>query len=129
MRFLGQLQSELPRCYSAADALVLASSREGWPSVLLEAMACGTPVVAARVDGTPEVVTSRAAGVLFEPRTVAALADAIRGLLKNPPERAETRRHAEQFSWDETTRGQLALFERVVGSISRPGSAPPISHG
>ena len=59
----------------------------------------------------------------------AALADAIHGLLKNPPERAETRRHAEQFSWDETTRGQLALFERVVGSISRPGSAPPISHG
>ena len=130
MRFLGQLpQSELPRCYSAADALVLASSREGWPNVLLEAMACGTPVVAARVGGTPEVVTSRAAGVLFEPRTVAALADAIRGLLENPPERAETRRHAEQFSWDETTRGQLALFERVVGSISRPGSAPPISHG
>jgi len=130
VRFLGQLpQSELPRYYSAADALVLASSREGWPNVLLEAMACGTPVVAARVGGTPEVVTSRAAGVLFEPRTVAALADAIRGLLKNPPERAETRRHAEQFSWEETTRGQFGLFERVVGSVGRPGSAPPISRG
>src|SRR5262245_4189666 len=67
VRFLGQLpQSELPRYYSAADALVLASSREGWPNVLLEAMEIGTPVVAARVGGTPEVVTSRAAGVLFE---------------------------------------------------------------
>jgi len=85
--------------------------------VLLEAMACGTPVVAARVGGTAEVVTSRAAGALFEPRTVAALTDAIHGLLKNPPERAETRRYAEQFSWEETTRGQLALFERVVGSF------------
>ena len=38
--------------------------------MLLEAMACGTPVVAARVGGTPEVVTSPVAGVLFEPRTV-----------------------------------------------------------
>jgi glycosyltransferase involved in cell wall biosynthesis len=130
VRFLGQLpQIELPRYYSAADALVLASSREGWPNVLLEAMACGTPVVAARVGGTPEVVTSRAAGALFEPRTVAALTDAIRGLLKSPPKRAETRRYAEQFSWEETTRGQLVLFERVVGSLSRPGSAPPISRG
>jgi len=127
VRFVGQVpQSELPRYYSAADALVLASSREGWPNVLLEAMACGTPVVSARVGGTPEVVTSRAAGVLFEPRTVDALRDAIQGLLKNPPERSETRRHAERFSWDETTRGQLALFERVVGSVSHPGSSGPI---
>jgi len=127
VRFVGQLpQSELPRYYSAADALVLASSREGWPNVLLEAMACGTPVVSARVGGTPEVVTSREAGVLFEPRTVDALRDAIRGLLKNPPERPETRRHAERFSWDETTRGQLALFERVVGSVNHPGSSGPI---
>jgi glycosyltransferase involved in cell wall biosynthesis len=89
-------------------------------------MACGTPVVSARVGGTPEVVTSRVAGVLFEPRTVDALRDAIRGLLKNPPERPETRRHAERFSWDETTRGQLALFERVVGSVNPPGSSGPI---
>src|SRR5262249_23921163 len=110
VRFVGQLpESELPRYYSAADALVLASSREGWPKVLLEAVACSTPVVAARVGGTPEVVTSTAAGVLFEPRTVDALTDAIQVLLKNPPERPETRRHAERFSWDEITRGQLAL--------------------
>jgi teichuronic acid biosynthesis glycosyltransferase TuaC len=122
VRFVGQVpQSELPRYYSAADALVLASSREGWPNVLLEAMACGTPVVASRVGGTPEVITSAAAGVLFEPRTVEALAAAIRGLLENPPARDQTRRHAEGFSWDGTTRGQLALFERVVGRGVCPG--------
>jgi teichuronic acid biosynthesis glycosyltransferase TuaC len=123
VRFTGSVaQAELPRYYSAADALVLASSREGWPNVLLEAMACGTPVIAARVGGTPEIVTSRAAGVLFEPRTAEALSAAVRDLLEKPPGRDETRRHAEQFSWDETTRGQLALFRRIVVSNGRLGS-------
>jgi teichuronic acid biosynthesis glycosyltransferase TuaC len=117
VRFAGPVaQAELPRYYSAADALVLASSREGWPNVLLEAMACGTPVVAARVGGTPEIVTSPAAGVLFEPHTAEALAWAVRRLLEFPPDRDDTRRHAESFSWDQTTRGQLALFQRIVGS-------------
>src|SRR5206468_8138010 len=122
LQFTGAVaQAELPRYYSAADALVLASKREGWPNVLLEAMACGTPVIAARVGGTPEIVTSRAAGVLFEPLTAAALSAAVRELLEKPPGRDETRRHAEQFSWDETTRGQLALFRRIVASNGRLG--------
>jgi teichuronic acid biosynthesis glycosyltransferase TuaC len=117
VRFTGEVaQAELPRYYSAADALILASSREGWPNVLLEAMACGTPVVAARVGGIPEVVTAPAAGVIFEPRTAEALAGAIRQLLASPPKRDDTRRHAAHFSWDETTRGQLALFQSIVGS-------------
>lgn len=120
VRFIGAVvQTDLPRYYSAADALVLASSREGWPNVLLEAMACGTPVVAARIGGTPEVVTSPAAGVLFEPRTAEALGRSIRELLESPPRRDDTRRHAETFSWDETTRGQLALFRSIVGSSGR----------
>jgi glycosyltransferase involved in cell wall biosynthesis len=122
VRFIGAVpQTDLPRYYSAADALLLASSREGWPNVLLEAMACGTPVVAARVGGTPEIVTSPAAGLLFEPRTVDALGTAVRQLLESPPSRAETRRHAENFSWDETTRGQQALFQRIVGASDRLG--------
>ena len=94
---------------------MLASTREGWPNVLLEAMACGTPVIAARVGGTPEIVTSPVAGVLFEPRTAEALAGAVRRLLECPPGRDDTRRQAEGFNWDETTRGQLALFRRIVG--------------
>lgn len=123
VRFVGAVaQTELPRYYSAADVLILASSREGWPNVLLESLACGTPVIAARVGGTPEVVTAAAAGALFEPRTVEALALAVRQLLESPPGRDETRRYAEAFSWDETTRGQLALFRDIVGS--RGGAAP-----
>ena len=57
---------ELSGWYGAADALVLASSREGWANVLLEAMACGTPVVASNIWGNPEVVQTRDAGLIMQ---------------------------------------------------------------
>lgn len=115
VRFLGQLpHRDLPRAYRAADLLVLASSREGWANVLLEAMACGTPVAATDVWGTSEVVTSAAAGLLIGERDPAAVAAAVRRLLDQPPRREDTRAHAERFGWQATTDGQLALFGRVV---------------
>lgn len=115
VRFAGALaQDELRNYYGAADALALASSREGWANVLLESMACGTPVVASRIGGTPEVVSAPEAGVLMEERTPESVADAVRRLFARYPDRGATRRYAEKFSWDDTTRGQLKLFERVV---------------
>ena len=113
--FLGAIKhDQLRDYYGAADILVLASSREGWANVLLEAMACGTPVAASNVWGTPEVVAVPEAGVLMRERTPAALAEAVKVLLAQYPERAATRRYAELFSWEATTQGQLNLFERVV---------------
>ena len=113
--FLGPLpQAELRTYYGAADALVLASSREGWANVLLESMACGTPVVASNVWGTPEVVASPDAGVLMRDRTAAGVATAVRALQAGYPNRAATRRYAEQFSWDQTTAGQLKLFRNIL---------------
>ena len=114
VRLLGaRPHAELPALYGAADALVLASSREGWANVLLEAMACGTPVVATNIWGNPEVVRAPEAGVVVE-RNPAAIAEGIRGLWANRPDRAATRAYAQQFGWDETTAGQLTLFRRVV---------------
>lgn len=115
VRFLGAVpQPELPAYYGAADAMVLASAREGWANVLLEAMACGTPVVASNVWGTPEVVAAPPAGLLMSERTPQALAAAVTRLRENYPSHADTRRYAEGFSWDDTTRGQIALFEKII---------------
>ena len=116
VRLLGSRpHAELPALYSAADALVLASSREGWPNVLLEAIACGTPVIASNIWGNPEVVRSPEAGVLMEQNTPGGIAAATRRLFTRLPERSLTRAYAERFSWDDTTAGQLALFREVCG--------------
>jgi glycosyltransferase involved in cell wall biosynthesis len=111
VRFIGEVgHSQLPELYNIADALVLASDREGWANVLLEAMACGTPVVASRIWGTPEVVQSPEAGVLCEERSAQGLVAAITQLFAHYPDRTNTRQYAEKFSWDETTSGLLKLF-------------------
>lgn len=107
-------QTELHTYYGAADALVLASSREGWANVLLEAMACGTPVVATNIWGTPEVVRSREAGVLIPARTAEAIAAGVKSLFANYPDHDCTRRYAEGFNWRETSEGQMALFHSVL---------------
>ncbi len=122
--FLGAVpQTELRGYYNAADAMVLASSREGWANVLLESMACGTPVVATNVWGTPEVVTAPEAGVLMKERSPRGLADAVNQLRANYPEHAATRRYAEGYSWDDTTQGQLDLFSRLIDGRGRSGAA------
>ena len=115
VRFLGRLgHGELREVYAASDILILASSREGWANVLLEAMACGTPVVASNVWGTPEVVAAPEAGELMDARTPEALAAAVGRVRGRAIDRAATRAYAEKFSWDDTTRGQLDLFRAIL---------------
>ena len=80
--------------------MVLASSREGWANVLLESMACGTP----------EIVQNKDAGVLVK-RTAEEIAVGVDKLFSNYPARNDTRKYAEQFSWDSTTQGLLHLFK------------------
>ena len=115
VRFVGAVdQSALPRYYSAADALVLASSREGWANVLLESLACGTPVAATAVGGTPEVIADAAAGVLITRRSVDGVAAGLSTLLASRRDRAETRDYASRFDWSETSAGQYRIMQALA---------------
>ncbi|MDR2111723.1 MAG: glycosyltransferase family 4 protein [Candidatus Accumulibacter sp.] len=119
VRFAGQVPNgQLKTWYGAADALVLCSSREGWANVLLESMACGTPVVASDIPGTREVVRSEVAGGLVAERTADALAGAVEKLFRGPPARMQVRAYAENFAWASTTRGQLDIF-RAASALPR----------
>lgn len=116
VRFLGEVShKELRSIYSAADMLVLASSREGWPNVLLEAMACGAPCIATDVGGSGEVIAAPEAGRLVKERNAEAIAREVKALLAKPPGRKQTRAYAERHSWDETAGGMQAVFEDLAG--------------
>ncbi len=111
-----QPHDALPRFYSAADTLILASSREGWANVLLEAMACGTPVIASNIPGNPEVVRSAEAGRIVAQNIAGCFAQTILDLHAARPSRAATRAYAEQFSWEPTSLGQLKLFRQALAA-------------
>jgi glycosyltransferase involved in cell wall biosynthesis len=115
VRFLGSVPHErMPEVYSAADLLLLASEREGWPNVLLEAMACGVRVVTTPVSDVIEVVSKPTAGIWIRERSVDCLTLAIRQSLAARVPREVTRAHALGFTWAATTKGQLSLFREIL---------------
>jgi glycosyltransferase involved in cell wall biosynthesis len=127
VRLLGRLpQNRLPEIYSAADLLLLVSTSEGWPNVLLESMACGTPVIVSDIDGIADIVAAPEAGRILADVTPRRLAAAIRDLLSAPPSRAATRRYAEQFDWQSTTEGQITLFHDILNRRSK--EQPAVEH-
>ena len=117
VRFLGAIpHAELCRYYNAADAMVLASSREGMPNVVLESLACGTPVIAAPFESAAELIHAPEAGEIAESHTPDAIALAWQRLENGRPERSATRRYAEQFGWRPVVETQCALYARVLAT-------------
>lgn len=106
-------QQELVSYFQGADIGVLASSREGWANVLLESMACGTPMVATNVGGNSEIITAPEAGIIVN-RTVDDIANGINKIDEAKLNRADTRSFAENFSWQEISTAQFELFTRLI---------------
>jgi glycosyltransferase involved in cell wall biosynthesis len=114
-----------PRPYlAAADAFALASTREGLPNALLEAMAAGLPIVATRVGGVPEAIEDGLSGLLVQPGDPHAMAEAIHRLWRQPELRQQlgasaSRRAAERFSAEAFLREFRAVLDEVPsGSVA-----------
>ena len=107
--------SDLPAIYNRASAFLYTSLRESFGIPQLEAMACGTPVVTSNTSAIPEVAGPGA--ILVDPTSPTAIADALLRLETDPAFRAEQVAYGLErvklFSWEETARQLLALYESL----------------
>jgi glycosyltransferase involved in cell wall biosynthesis len=109
---------ELALWYSSAAVFAFPSRYEGFGLPLLEAMACGAPVVSSSASSLPEVVGD--AGVLVDPSDVEGLCSALRQLLEDEPRRralaAAGRARAQTFSWRRTASETVRVYREVLES-------------
>jgi teichuronic acid biosynthesis glycosyltransferase TuaC len=125
VRLLGGVpHGQLPAILAAADVMALASESEGLANAWIEAMACGTPVVTPAVDGATEALDRPAAGRLLRERTPAAIAEAIRAILADPPAAEAVRASAERFTWQRNTAGLREHLQRLCGTVQAPPGLP-----
>jgi D-inositol-3-phosphate glycosyltransferase len=107
-------QHELPQWYRAADVTVVPSFSESFGLVAIESQACGTPVVAAAVDGLRTAVADRVSGVLVDGHDPRAYADVLADLARDPARCAALSRgallHAGRFGWAATAAGMLEVY-------------------
>jgi glycosyltransferase involved in cell wall biosynthesis len=108
--------AHLPGLYAGALCFVLPSLYEGFGLTCLEAMACGTPVVAARAGALPE--TCGEAALYADPRDPGAIANAIEAALDDPRLRAAGPQRAAGFTWDRTA----SMVDAEIDALLAPGS-------
>lgn len=118
--FLGKRsQDSLPYYYSAAEALVMPSHYESFGMVALEAMACGTPVVASQVGGLAFLVQNGETGFVVPDGDPDALGDRLRQLLSQPELRhqlgQQAARYAANYAWPEIARRIIQVYRELVG--------------
>ncbi|NWF54158.1 MAG: glycosyltransferase [Syntrophaceae bacterium] len=126
-----QRQDLLPYFYSATQALVLPSRYESFGMVALEAMACGTPVIASRVGGLKYTIENGRTGLLVPEDNPALLADGICRVVECPGVRKKLVRAAlakvRRFGWPEIAREVLSAYRALTGGLGQrkpkgPGS-------
>jgi D-inositol-3-phosphate glycosyltransferase len=124
VRFLPpQTPDGLATVFRAADVVAVPSHNESFGLVALEAQACGTPVVAARVGGLPVAVADGRSGLLVDGHRAGPWADALAAFALDPVRRAALSReavaHANRFSWDRTTDALLSTYEEAAAEFAR----------
>ena len=119
--FAGARSSEeIPVWMNASDVLVLPSKSEGRPNVVLEAQACGVPVVATSVGGIPELIEDGVDGILVPPGDCAALAASLKSLCADEDVRRQygkaARRKVEErgLTWERTADRTRDIYRRVA---------------
>jgi glycosyltransferase involved in cell wall biosynthesis len=117
VRFTGYVDDEaLPLWYNAAAIFVFPSLYEGFGMPILEAIACGTPVIAAETSSIPEVAGE--AVLLFEPHDVEVLAEHIQTMLDNPAMMVSMREkgleQAQQYSLTNSAKKMIAVYEQAL---------------
>jgi alpha-1,6-mannosyltransferase len=118
---------ELAQWIASCDALVHAGTKETFGLVLLEAMACGRPVIAARASATPEIVDERV-GVLAQPADGESMAEAIRSLYERDLDAvgaAARARVLQQFTWKKAFAAQVNAYTAITEASARKSSDVP----
>ncbi|MFH1017339.1 MAG: glycosyltransferase [Pseudomonadota bacterium] len=106
--------ADLVPWYRAADVVVIPSRNEGLPNVLLEALACGRPVVAARTGGVSEVLTDPGVGSLVEPEDIASFSREIDHWAVRPHEEEKCRALVSGRSWGQSGKDVLDVLEEAA---------------
>jgi glycosyltransferase involved in cell wall biosynthesis len=117
--FLGYVPHEiLIALYNLAEAMVFPSLYEGFGLPVVEAMACGTPVITSRKGSLDEI--SGEAAEFVEPTSVESIAEALRCVLNDPSRQAELKHrglaHSSRYSWEISAKQTQALYRQVTGS-------------
>ena len=133
--FLGaQKQDTLPFFYSVAEMCVLPSRYESFGMVALEAMSCGTPVIASKVGGLISVIQDRSTGFLVPEDNEIVLAEKMLSLMKDPTLKDtmgnRTRAKAQEFRWEEIAHQMITLYRCLVEEknkgVNKPRHSPEI---
>jgi len=116
VNFLGKISHDrLPAYYNAADILALPSKMEGVPMAVLEALACGTPVVASAVGGLPDIVRNGINGRLLRDVTPNTLADGLREVAGQPVSRTAVAETVARWGAEKVARDLSAIFQKLAG--------------
>lgn len=120
-------QAHLAKLMGAADLLISCSEYEGISNVLLEAIACGTPVAATPVWGSPEIITDPRVGHLFKERSSAAIAHGIRSAMAQSWDRGFIRSYSLRYDWAATAEQHRWIMLQALGVGCIQHRGPPLS--